>query len=793
MAVSTLTIQKLPQRNRNFTGRERLLERLGKLRGVCVLQGLGGVGKSAVAIEYAYRYAGNYDLVWWIPSADHPESVRSSLAALAGPLGLPEAVAAGIESAAAAVSDALRRGDPYPRWLLIFDNADQPEELNQIFPQGPGDVLITTRNHRWQGVAETIAVDVFAREESVEFLTRRASKSVTPVVADQLAEKLGHLPLALEQAGALIAETGMSAAEYIVLLEENVTRLMSEGGSPEYPMSMTAAWELSVEKLREFLPQAQELLRCCAFFGPDPIPRDVFRRGAHATVRPDLGDLIANPILLARAIRELGRLALIRIDGRSMVVHRLIQALIRDELGPVEQAGYRNDVHAILAAGVPADPADLRQWPAHAELVAHVGSEVVDLAGCAVAEHRAVALTTLRYLYLSGDFASCRSFAVRFVDGWADESDSAVLEASRHLGNVLKQLGRYPESYAINDAALATATRTLGPRDPLTLALRNSLGADHRALGAFRAARELDAETSELHAGVFGPDDRHTLRVLGNLALDYVLNSEYQLARDLYQRVFLQQSESASGVSAIEILSTWSSLAWDVRLCGDYRGARDVSEDAWDYGKERLGREHYQTLRTANALAIALRYLGGSLLRDAESLARETWERCSRVYGEGHPDTLATAINLASILRATGSADEALRLGIKTVARYPSVYGADHPYHYGCIGNLAVLRQATGDLDEARRLNETALEGLDRRLGRDHHYSLTVAANLASTFAALGDVSEARALDEDTVIRLRALLGADHPVALGCAANLDQDRDATRVDRQIFDFDPPAI
>ena len=810
MAASTPAIWgSVPQRNKNFTGRTGLLDDLSEIRGVRALQGLGGVGKSAVAAEYAYRTSGDYDIVWWVASADHPESVRSSLAALAGQLRLPEAVTAGIEGAAAAALDALRRGDPYPRWLLIFDNADQPEELNQIIPRGSGDVLITTRNHRWHGVAETIGVDVFDRQESIEFLTGRAPKSVSPTIADQLGGGLGDLPLALEQAGALIAETGMPAAEYMVLLEENITRIMAEGGSSEYPMSMTAAWKLSVEKLR--LPQAQELLRCCAFFGPDPIPRDVFRRGAHAAVTAGLGDLLANPILLAQAIRELARLALIKIDGRAVIVHRLIQALIRDELDPVEQAGYRNDVHAILAAARPPDPADLRQWPAYAELVAHIGSGVVDLAGCAVPEHRDAALGTLRYLYLSGDLASCRAFASRFIRGWADESDRAVIEAQRHLGNVLTQLGRYTESYALTDATLQVAARTLGPRDRLTLALRILLGADHRGLGDFRAARELDAETSELHAEVFGRDDPQTLRVLSNLALDYVLNSDYQSARELYQRVFLRQSELASGVSASEILSTWNSLAWDVRLCGDHRGARDVSEDAWDYGKERLGSEHYQTLRTANALAIALRYLGGPQLPDAADLATETLERCTRLYGEGHPDTLATAINLASILRITGAADEALRLGIATVARYPSVYGADHPYHFGCIGNLAMLRLATGDLDEARLLGETALDGLDRRLGRDHHYSLTVAANLASTLAAQGDESGSRALGADTLDRLRVLLGAAHPMTLGCAANLGAaspaadpldaanlgapDRlDGVGLDQpRIFDFDPPAI
>src|SRR5207247_5896113 len=120
---------------------------------------------------------------------------------------------------------------------------------------------------------------------------------------------------ALEQAGAMLAETGMPVGDYLRLLREHVTQIMSEGKSPDYPLSMTAAWKLSVATLVEKLPQAQELLRCCAFFGPEPIPRDVFGPGTQATQTRVTG-VTSDPILLARAIRELARFALVTIDGR---------------------------------------------------------------------------------------------------------------------------------------------------------------------------------------------------------------------------------------------------------------------------------------------------------------------------------------------------------------------------------------------------------------------------------------------------------------------------------------------
>jgi tetratricopeptide (TPR) repeat protein len=784
----------VPQRNKNFTGRAEIFERLrqeatSKVTAVLpedplpqALQGLGGVGKTAVAIEYAHRYRSEYELVWWIP-ADELALVRSSLAALARRLGLESAIATGIESAASAVLDALRRGEPFSRWLLIFDNADQPEELHGLIPQGPGDVLITSRNHRWQSVVDTVQVDVFARTESAEFLAKRVPKGITESDADRLADKLGDLPLALEQAGALQAETGMSVDEYLRLLDAHTTDIMAEGKSPEYPRSMTAAWKLSVVTVRQQLPEAEELLRCCAFFGSDPIPRDIFRRGTQAT-ETRVSDLIANPILFARAIRELGRFALVKIDGRAILIHRLIQALIRDELNPEEQERYRHEVHLILTAGAPKSPEDSGQWPFYSELLAHVASPVTQLERCPDLKVRAFALDMVRYLYRSGDLASSKLFAERFVKRWKEDSGPnhpTVLDAQRLLGNAHRELGEFLEAYRIINDTLRDSRKVLGERDPLTLALRNARGADLRAAGDFGEARDLDQETLRIHEEVFGENHPQTLRVMSNLALDHGLNSDYLAARDLHERVYLMQNEAIAGVSATEVLNSWSGLARALRLCGKFYEARDVGEDARDYGRERLGAEHYLTLRATNDLSIALRRIPAAH-DEAVELAWEVFELSTRLFGEKHPDTMAAAISLTNIQRVIGQTDQALALAESTVSNYPDVYGSDHPYNYGCAGNLALLRRLNGDPAVARQLNEAALAGLDAKLTRDHFYSLTVAINLASDFAALGDTARARELGQDSLRRSRILLGEQNPLTLSCAANLVMDLRAEGAD-----------
>ncbi len=769
---------KIPPRNKNFTGREELLATLrrnisGQVTVVVphALQGLGGVGKTQMAIEYAWRFRSEYELVWWIP-ADQPILVRSSLAAMAPHLGLPSASTMGTEEAAEAVLAALRRGDPYSRWLLIFDNAHEPEDINDVIPRGPGHVLITSRNQRWEGVAETLPVDVFTREESVQFLSKRVPRAISPQDADHLAEALGDLPLALEQAGALQAETGMSASEYLRLLHERTSQLLSEGKPSEYPVSMTAAWALSVNSLNEKMPEAVELLRCCAFFGPEPIPRDVFFR-AHPGLGPKLSALLKDRIRLTRAIGELGRYALVRIDlaSRTIQVHRLIQALLRDQLSEAERARIRNEVHLLLAQFAPEDPEDTNNWGRYQQLVGHIEpSGVRENQDPAI---RDFALNMVRYLYMSGDYASARRLVNQLLDQWAADAgqeDLRILAARRHLGNILRALGEYSAAYEINRAALDAARERGLESHPEVVNLTNSLGADLRARGEFAEALKHDAESLRLHEEVFGRENIATLRAMNSLALDYGLNSDYARSRELHQDVFDLLHSEEQNAGAATVLNAWTGLARAVRLCGDYAEACDLGEDAYYYGIEQLSADHPWTLRTAKDLSIAWRRAGD--YEKSLEVAEEMHSRHFRLFGIDHPDTLAAAIALANIQRTVGRLDEAMELAADTARRYSKAYGGDHPFKHGCYGNLALLRRVCGDAQGARETNEKALAGLESKLGRDHHYSLTVATNLASDLAVLGDLENACRLGQGTLRRLRKLLGETHPMTLLCAANL---------------------
>jgi tetratricopeptide (TPR) repeat protein len=793
----------VPTRNKNFTGRDDILERLregASSRVTAVLpesgprssesdpgnpipqgvHGLGGVGKTAIAIEYAYRYRSDYDLVWWI-AADQLPSVRGSLAALAQRLGLEASPTAGVDGLIAAVRDALRRGEPYSRWLIVFDNADQPEEIEDLIPTGSGDVLITSRNHRWEAVIRTVPMDVFRPKESRDFLLKRVRKGLTEVDADRLAKELGHLPLALEQAGAMLAETGMPADEYLRLLKEHAGEIMNEGPPSGYPRSMTAAWKLSVDAVKRSRPQALEVLRCCAFFGPEPIPRDVFRRGVLQTGTV-VGEVLSNPIATASVMRELARYALITLDGNAVKVHRLIQALLRDELTVEQKAAYRHEAHLIMAAATPENPDDDTTWPRFAGLLPHVNAEATELHLSREFEVRGLARGVIRYLYLWGDYTSALTLTERFIEQWTRDSgpdDENVLRAQRHLGNILRLMGRYAEAYKVTEETLARSRAVLGENDGTTLSLLTGFGADLRANGSFAAARELDAASRIQLEHSYGPKDPRTLRLLSTLALDYCLISDYGKAQELYGLAFAQMSRANSGATALDVISAWVGISWSLRLQGKFDDALDVAQDARDYGQNSsgLGAEHLTTLRAVNAYLITCRRLPEKRA-DALEEGNEVFDLATRRHGESNPETLAIAIGMSNLMRSTNVSyhERALKLAEATAERVSTVYGASHPYNYGSMTNVALLKRVTGDAAGALKLDQQAYRGLANGLSEDHHYTLTAAMNLASDHAALGQLAQARVIGEDTLQRLTTLLGPTHSHTLGCAVNLALDR-----------------
>ncbi|NRQ33605.1 tetratricopeptide repeat protein [Nonomuraea sp. NN258] len=772
--------ENVPPRNPNFTGREDLMARIragiSAVTAVVAtpqtLQGLGGVGKTQLAIEYAWQFRSHYDLVWWI-RADQPILVPSTLASLAQRLDLPPANVTGVEQAAKAVQRVLESGTPYRRWLIIFDNAEEPEFLKDYIPRGPGHVLITSRNSRWSDYGNAVEVDVFKREESVAFLRKRLGAGLSESDADLLAEKLGDLPLALDQAAALQRRTLMSPEEYITLLEQETGRLLSLEKAPAYPYSMTAAWRVSVSQLEDQIPEAVEVLRCAAFFGPEPFPRDVFRWAGEFTGR--LKPILSDPILLTRVISALERFALVKVEpvSRTIQVHRLNQALLRDELSEPDRRALRHEVHMLLAGSAPGDPDDTNLWNRFEELAAHV--EPSGLIRCHESRARDFTKNFIRYLYVRGNYASALGLVRQVIEVWTEMSGAQhedVLVARAHLGNIYRALTRYGEAYEVDSETLDLMREELGPDHDQTLWAMGGYASTLRGRGEFERAREIDEESHRLHDSSYGPHDMRTLRTLNNLGVDCVLTNDFQRAQDIHYGNYRYLS-SHEDIGKRLLLQAWSNLCRAVRLNGQILDAAELSQDAHQYGVTALGPDHPVTLQAAKESAISMRRAG----RLAESLAamQDVHARMRRAYGDDHAETMGAALGLSNALRLAGDLEEAERMVRETLRHYPKVFGEEHPYSHACLLNLALLHRLQGDPAHARQIDERERAWLAERLGARHDYVLRFAMNLQSDLAALGEFDAARRLGTETLQQLSDNLSADHYFSLACAANLSID------------------
>ena len=784
----------VPQRNKNFTGRESLLADLrhrvtGEITAVLphALQGLGGVGKTLLAIEYAYRYAAEYEVVWWI-SADQSVLIRSTLAALAPRLGITGIGPERVEEAVRAVLDSLRRGEPYSRWLLIFDNADLPESIWTLLPNGPGDVLITSRNSRWQSIVDTVEVAVFTRSESLEFLHRRVPGS-NPEDSNRLAEELGDLPLALEQAGALQAETGMSVAEYLDLFRRETRKLLAENKPFDYPWPVAAAWHLAVARLQSEMPFALELLRRCAFFGPGPIPRDVLQRGGHV-LGPPLRQGLNDPIIISRAMRELGRYALARIDSgrRTVEVHRLVQKLLRDELAEADAAAIRHEVHLLLAAANPAEPDEPDSWPGYRELLGHLGPSRV--AQCPEPAVRRLMDDVTEYLYIIGDYTTCFAEMNTALDAWDNGAadDPYILRMLGRKAHVLWALGRYAEAAGIRQDVLRRGNRVFKQDDEYLLYTLSGYGADLRAKGDFAAALQLDEELLERHRRALGTTHPETLMQANNVALDFCLNGEYSRANQLDQKNYQDRIDTYGRDAHHWMALSLSAIARDQLYLGKYSTAlRTVEQADQEFAKlieDGYPETHPRILMQAKDRSLALRKAGS--FTESLAVATRVHAMYKRVFGDTHPETLGAAVNLSNARRAAGDPEGAAALMIDLFQPYSDGWGDDHPFTHGGAINLAIALLHRGDLSAARTRLEQALKGLQRRVGKAHPYSLICLADLAVVAAEADAREDAQQFGSDALAGLRTLLGEDHPHTLTCAANLTGGR-------LVIDFDPPEI
>jgi hypothetical protein len=783
----------LPSRNPDFVGRDRLLSsvRTALRDGAAALLprsefAMGGEGKSNLAVEYAYRHADDYDLVWWIP-AEQTTSARAALALLARQLDMP--MSDDIKDTVDDVLRALRDGRPYGRWLLIYDNAQDPGQVVPLTPAalgepgqvlGPGrHVLVTSRDRRWERHASVVDVDVFERPESIALL-RRLVPRLSEAEADLLSERVGDLPLAVHQAAAWQAVTDGTVEDYLRLFDRRLTEIVAAAPSgDDFPVSLAAGVSLNLDLLREKAPVAWALLELWGVFGPEPVSCRLLAAGGSAALPAELAGLLADETRLREAMRAIARFSLARFDEESaaLQVHRLVRAILNDRLGEDGRRRVRDQVHAMLEAATPGEPPEVEStWERRAEITPHVvPSGVFEAEDYGI---RLVGIDQAKFLNMSGEYEGSRRLAEIALDRWLDRygaDDDAVLDVSRVLANALRGLGDNRAAADLSEENLARTRQKFGADHIQTLFAAAGFGADLRFRGEFRRAYEVDLDAWRRMGRLFARNHPNTQLSATNLAIDLRVLGEFQQAYEIDLEVW--QAQRRPGQPYRQQFRINHHLALDLHALGRYGEAYDMQAGNLADPRPVLGPGHAMVLQAKITHAGTLRKLGR--LEEAHRLAAETLAAHVRRFREEHPSTLASKVCLALTTAAIGRPADALPLIDEALDGYRRQMGETHPFALVCAIDRAVVLRRLAEVYAAQEADRAALSSLEAGiLGPHHYYALCATVGLANDYYLLGELEAAARLLADARGKMVALLGERHPYALAATLNLERARAA---------------
>ena len=783
-----------------------------------VIAGMGGLGKSTIALEATRMAKARGYRVWWVVAADTALLTGGMLEVLRE-LRAPETVMAPVrEGAPTAPGRAWEflNGEHLAgrRWLLVFDGADNPAVLAGTDTRTPADgtgwlrndpsgmVIVTTRNRDpqvWGTRVILRELRPLQDEAGAEVLRDLAPEMADPggQEAQRLSRRLGGLPLALHLAGAYLGSPfarwssfgdyhdALDSVELPAALDD------IEGPGADTRATLQRTWDLSLDALAaEGLPQARQLLLVLSCFAPaTPIPARLLQPQPFAALLADVAGRRAGDELLRRlreGLQGLSRTGLIEIsasDGagglNAVTMHPVVADVNRRRLSTLaaaDRAAVQVTAATLLevaAAGLEAArPSD---WPAWRLLVPHVNAAIdllaADLDPAVLARLLTVSASCLEALLGGGRRAAAEKLAEANVVAATHLSreDPAAMTARGQLALTLVRRGRIGEAEMLYHDLLDDRRHVQGDDHPDTLATRHELAAAIGLQGRYGQAEELYRQLLDDDYRLLGPDHRHTLAARHNLARMIGRQGRYVEAERLCREV-LHDQRRLLGHSHPDTLATQHSLARIAGMAGRYGEAEQMYRQVLDARRQVLGNDHPDTLSTRHRLARMIGLQGR--YTEAEELCRGVLEDRRRLLGDDHPDNLATRHRLARMLGLQGRYADAEPLFRQVLAARRRTLGDDHPDTLATGHRLAWLIGRQGRYAEAMDMVSQVLGGRRQMLGDDHPDTLAARETLAWLTALRSRLGEAEELCRDVLAARLRVLGPTHPDTLTTRASL---------------------
>jgi tetratricopeptide (TPR) repeat protein len=752
-----------PPRIANFTGREAELYRLDSILmggdkpaaitqatiGRAAVAGMGGVGKTSLAVEYAHRYRQFYAGVWWCPSESRI-GLLTALASLSAELGAVEADEPDLEKAAKA---GLRRlAERRATWLLIYDNVTSPDQIAELLPTANAKVLLTSRFPDWAGWAEEVALDMLQPPAAVTFLERRAGRQDARGAAT-LAEALGRLPLALDHAAAYCRRTQMAFADYAAKVADLITSTLRGAA---YPRSVAATFDLAIDAAAQACPAAKTLIAYLAECGPERIPMSL--------VEGALDDETERAI----ALLALTEVSLVKADPfedgtPAISVHRLVQAVAqaRATANGTEADAAARLISRLAAIYPPDGYTNSTSWPVCAQLTPHVTRRVAE-----AADNKRLAAVLLNsagmYSHARTDYRRAETLfrAALSINEMADGPEYTETASSlSNLAHLLQVTNDLAAAEVLNERALAIREKTLGPDHPDTAVSLNNLAYLRMVQGDIAAAEGLNKRALALRVKTLGPDHLDTAESLDNLAHLYLRRDDPSQAEPLLERA-LAIYEKTLGPDHAKTALIVNNLAGVFKQKGDLVRAKAFLERALDIIKRQHGPGHPYTAGILNNLAY--------LLNDQRdfSAARPIFERALAIFerklGPDHYELISGLIGLSNISDAEGNFAEARALLERALAIAQNL-GPENIRTATCLSNLAGFLQSHGDFAGAQPRFEGAIAIREKTLGSDDPTTNRDRCALACGLLAMGHPAQALALSETALASHDKALGPNNP------------------------------